>query len=147
VPGLLSLGEALVLDDDGAVAVWGPSGLSIDEQAQALARHAFEGALSGGDVRLGDALLAALATIVEGDGREDMPSIYHLFGDPALRVSKANSTPDPGTPETPGPSPGDPDSPSLQGSGGCSVRTGGVDLSVFAWVVLSALLLYRRRRR
>jgi MYXO-CTERM domain-containing protein len=147
VPGLLSLGEALVLDDDGAIAVWGPSGLSIDEQAQSLARHAFEGALLGGDVRLGDALLAALATITEGDGREDMPSIYHLFGDPALRVSKANSAPDTGTPETPGPSPGDPGSPSLQGGGGCSVRVGGADLSAFAWVAFSVLLLYRRRRR
>lgn len=149
VPGLLSLGEALVLDDDGAIAVWGPSGLSIDEQAQALSRHAFEGALSGGDVRLGDALLAALATIIEGDGREDMRSIYHLFGDPALRVSKANDVQDPGNPGapgTPGSNPSDPGSPSSQGGGGCSVRVGGADLSAFAWVAFSALLLYRRRR-
>jgi hypothetical protein len=150
VPGLISLGEALVLDDDGAVAVWGPSGLSIDEQAQALARHALDGVLSGGDVRLGDALLAALATITEGDGREDMPAIYHLFGDPALRVSKANDAPGPGNPDnpyTPGspePNP-DPRSPGVRG-GGCSIGTGGADFSVFGWVALSALLLFRRRR-
>jgi hypothetical protein len=150
VPGLISLGEALVLDDDGAVAVWGPSGLSIDEQAQALATHALDEVLSGGDVRLGDALLAAFATITEGDGREDMPAIYHLFGDPALRVSKANDAPGPGTPGTPdnpGPNPGDPSLPSFEGGGGCTVGLGRADFSVLAWVTLSAWLFFRRRRR
>ena len=150
VPGLISLGEALLLDDDGAVAVWGPSGLSIDEQAQALARHALDEVLSGGDVRLGDALLAAFATITEGDGREDMPTIYHLFGDSALRVSKADHAPgagNPGTPDDPVPNPDDPGSPSSEGGSGCTVGTGRADFSVFAWFTLSAVLFFRRRRR
>lgn len=148
VPGFVSLGETLVLDDDGAVAVWGPSGLSIDEQAQALGRGALERILSRRDVRLGDALLAVYGTILEGDGREDMPAIYHLFGDPALRVSKSDPDPDdpsaPGVPPTTG-SEG-PGSPGVQSSGGCSVSVGRADLSLFAWLFASVALLRRRRR-
>jgi hypothetical protein len=33
VPGLVSLGEAMLIDDQGAIAVWGPSGISVNEQA------------------------------------------------------------------------------------------------------------------
>ncbi|MGB8221224.1 MAG: C25 family cysteine peptidase [Polyangiales bacterium] len=147
VPGLVSLGEALVLDANGAVAVWGPSGESIDEQAQALARHALDAILSPGDVRLGDALLAAYATVVEGDGREDMPAVYHLFGDPALRVAKAADLVGPGDPEPPGNQPPVPGaSPSATGGTGCTMRTGGAGSTPFFWLLMSGLLLLYRRR-
>jgi MYXO-CTERM domain-containing protein len=152
VPGFTSLGEALLLDEDGAIAVWSPSGLSIDEQAQALARHALDDVLSRGDVRLGDALLGAYAQLIEDGGHIDMPAIYHLFGDPALRVSKARDSGGPEgpgnpDPDTPGNGPGRTDSPAGQGSGGCSTGAQGTGSSLFACLLLAAVALYRRRRR
>jgi Ca2+-binding RTX toxin-like protein len=150
VPGFISLGEALLLDDDGAIAVWSPSGLSIDEQAQALARHAFDDVLSRGDDRLGDALLGAYTRLIEDGGHVDMPAIYHLFGDPALRVSKAKGSggPEgPGNPDIPGENPGQTDSPDGQGSGGCSIGAQGAGSSLLVWLLLAGVALYRRRRR
>jgi hypothetical protein len=151
VPGFVSLGETLLLDDDGAIAVWSPSGLSIDEQAQALARHALDDVLSSGDIRLGDALLGAHAQLIEDGGHVDMPAIYHLFGDPALRVSKAEDSGVPGDPGSRPDLPADgsshPDSPAAQGSGGCSIGQDGASSALFAWLLLSGVVLCRRRRR
>jgi len=148
VPGLVSLGEALVLDADGAVAVWGPSGESIDEQAQALAMHALDSILSQGGVRLGDALLAAYAKVGEGDGREDMPAIYHLFGDPALRLAKARDIVDPGHPQPSGNEPRVPSSSRRAAGGtGCAMRTGGTDSTLFFWLLMSGFVLVYRRHR
>ncbi len=94
VPGLVSLGEALLLDDEGAIAVWGPSGISINAQAALLAR-AFVNELSTGDeTRIGPMINRALPVLADLEFGREMISIYHLFGDPALRVTKAD---EPGT--------------------------------------------------
>jgi hypothetical protein len=87
-PGYDSLGEALLLEPDaGAVAVWSPSGLSLNAQAAALDEKFFEGLFVDGAGTVGDAVLAALA---EFGGRYPdagyIINIYNVLGDPALRL-------------------------------------------------------------
>ncbi len=147
VPGTLSLGETLVLDENGAIAVWGPSGLSTNDVARELAEEAFDHLLKREDVRLGDAVLGAFQIIEEGDPRRDeMPAIYHLFGDPALRVSKARDASGPGgpgDPNVPGDGPG-----ADGGSGGCAVGpASSPSASTWLLLLLALALGFVRRRR
>ncbi|HEV2853230.1 MAG TPA: C25 family cysteine peptidase [Thermoanaerobaculia bacterium] len=83
VPGIPALGEQLVKSPSGgAAAVWGPSGLSVNGEARLLAErfyHVSEG-------RLGDRILQAVAEFRSLGGDPDLPRIYDLLGDPALRV-------------------------------------------------------------
>ncbi len=82
VPGLTSLGEALVLDPDGgAIAVFAPSGLSENLAAQDLGEQLLEEILSGGAETLGEAVLAGLHS---GDVNPKRLTSYTLLGDPAL---------------------------------------------------------------
>ena len=94
VPGLVSLGEALLLDEEAAIAVWGPSGISINAQATLLARALVNELSTGEEARIGPMINAALPVLADLEFGREMISIYHLFGDPALRVAKAD---DPGT--------------------------------------------------
>jgi hypothetical protein len=94
VPGLVSLGEALLLDDEAAIAVWGPSGISINSQATLLARALVNELSTGGETRIGPMINRAFPVLADLEFGREMISIYHLFGDPALRVTKAD---DPGT--------------------------------------------------
>ena len=87
IPGYDSLSEALLLaNGGGSVAVWAPSGMSINSQAKILDMEFFGAAPAGENTVLGDAILAAL----EGyslHGRERfMLDIYNLLGDPGLRM-------------------------------------------------------------
>ncbi|MBT8469325.1 MAG: hypothetical protein KJN97_11310, partial [Deltaproteobacteria bacterium] len=94
VPGLVSLGEALLLDDEAAIAVWGPSGVSINAQATLLARALVNELSTGGETRLGPMINRAFPVLADLEFGREMISMYHLFGDPALRVTKGG---DPGT--------------------------------------------------
>jgi hypothetical protein len=83
VPGTPSLGEALVKDDHGgAAAVWGPTGLSANGEAKLLAERFYNAA----DARLGDRMLRAIAEFRTLGGNPDLPRLYVLLGDPALRL-------------------------------------------------------------
>ncbi|PYQ56324.1 MAG: hypothetical protein DMF53_25755, partial [Acidobacteria bacterium] len=83
VPGIPSLGEVLVKDDQGgAAAVWGPTGLSANGEAKLLAERFYNAA----DARLGDRLLRAIADFRTLGGNPDLPRLYVLLGDPALRL-------------------------------------------------------------
>ncbi len=86
LPGYTSLGEALVADEDGgAVAVWAPSGLSINDGAHEL-NKAFVTALRERET-LGEAMRDAMAGYEGSDiDFPHMLEIYNLLGDPALRV-------------------------------------------------------------
>lgn len=88
VPGLVSLGEAILLDDEAGVAVWGPSGVSINEQATLLARELVSELSTGDEPRIGRLINRAFGAVADLEFGREMISIYHLFGDPALRVSK-----------------------------------------------------------
>ncbi len=152
VPGQVSLGEALLIDEEGAIAVWGPSGISINVQATLLAR-ALVGELStGGETRIGPMINAALPVLADLEFGREMISIYHLFGDPALRVAKAD---DPGTGGAGGDG-GAGGSAGFSGDGGTEGGDGGSGCSVGWWmpntsvpllVLLSTVALARRRRR
>jgi uncharacterized repeat protein (TIGR01451 family) len=87
IPGWASLGEALVMKEDGgAVAAWTPSGLSYNSQAvilnEALVRALYDPATE----YLGDAVGSALEDFSENGQLPFMLSIYNLLGDPATRL-------------------------------------------------------------
>lgn len=87
IPGYDSIGEALVLDmDGGAVAVWAPTGLSINTEAVALGEGLFTSVFQNGEDVLGDAILEALRAYASGNFTFSLHEIYTLFGDPALRM-------------------------------------------------------------
>ncbi len=86
-PFLNGISERFVLErDKGAIAAFSPSGLSLDAAAH-LFHRAFVGALeSRQHDRLGDVVLAAQQGYAETGAFPELLSLYHLFGDPALRV-------------------------------------------------------------
>lgn len=85
LPGYPSLGELLVNKaTGGAVAVWGPTGLSENDHAVNLAQGYYTRAFSGATPRLGDAIQATMKAY-ESTGRPTYElAIHALLGDPAL---------------------------------------------------------------
>ena len=82
-----SLAEALVeAEDRGAIAAISPSGLSLDGPAHRFHKLLLNEILHGGHERLGDAILAAQSDYVDAGAYPELLRIYHLFGDPALRL-------------------------------------------------------------
>jgi Ca2+-binding RTX toxin-like protein len=148
-PGQVSLGEALLIDDQGAIAVWGPSGVSIHEQATLLARELLTELSSGSETRLGPMIDRALPVVADLELGRDMIEMYHLLGDPALRVVKANGSTGPGgsggTPGAGGHS-GNVGAGSSDGGGGCSVRWSQRDASSTWLLLLCALAVLVRKR-
>ncbi|MGB3050138.1 MAG: C25 family cysteine peptidase, partial [Polyangiales bacterium] len=153
IPGLVSLGEAMLLDDEAAVAVWGPSGVSINAQATLLARELMNELSNGDETRIGPMINRAFPVLSDLEFGREMISIYHLFGDPALRVAKAD---DPGT----GGAGGDGGAAGSAGTGGvggdggtdagggrCSVGWTRPSASIPLLLLLSTLALAWRRRR
>jgi hypothetical protein len=85
IMGFQSLGETLTVDGSGgAVAVWAPSGLSLDIEARALGSAFFSSVFTRGERTLGDAMLSALEAYRAGADGTLIPSIYTLLGDPAV---------------------------------------------------------------
>jgi len=78
--------ELLKADGKGAVAVFAPSGLSLNEPANELHKALLRELFEGGRRRLGDAVLAAQAKFLETGSFAELLTIYHLFGDPALEL-------------------------------------------------------------
>jgi hypothetical protein len=86
-PTFDSLAEALVkADARGAIAAFSPSGLSLDEAAHVYHEALLEEILSGRYARLGDAILAAQSDYADSGAFPELLRLYHLFGDPALRI-------------------------------------------------------------
>jgi len=84
-PNFDSLAEELLkADAKGAIAVFAPSGLSLNEPAHALHKVLLEQIFGGRHARLGDAWLAAQAKFLQSGSYAELLAIYHLFGDPAL---------------------------------------------------------------
>ncbi len=83
VPGIPALGELLAKSGaGGAAAVWGPAGLSSSGDAKLLAERFYH----AGDARLGDRILRAITEFRTLGGDPDLPRVYDLMGDPALRL-------------------------------------------------------------
>jgi hypothetical protein len=68
------------------VAAVSPSGLSLDGPAHAYHRALMGAITSGRHERLGDAVLAAQGEYAATGLMPELLSIYHLLGDPALRI-------------------------------------------------------------
>jgi hypothetical protein len=86
-PSLNSLTEQfLKAENKGAVAAFSPSGLSVDDPAHLYHMALVEEVVSGRHARLGDAVMAAQARYADAGGLPELLSIYHLFGDPAMRI-------------------------------------------------------------
>ena len=82
-----SLSESLVKTEGrGAIAAFSPSGLSVDGPAHQYHRALRGELVGGGHERLGDAVLAAQQTYAETGLMPELLSIYHLFGDPAMKI-------------------------------------------------------------
>jgi uncharacterized repeat protein (TIGR01451 family)/fimbrial isopeptide formation D2 family protein len=86
-PDFDSLGEEMMaLADGGAIAVWSPTGLSVNSKAAILDEEFMNAVFSDGVELLGDAVLEALESYGKRTGDKTMPGIYNLLGDPALRL-------------------------------------------------------------
>ncbi len=84
-PGLTALSEALVVvPDRGALAVWGPSGLSVNSAAVDLDASLTEYLFDPASESLGAAIRRALEAFPHESSIPHLPRIYNLIGDPAL---------------------------------------------------------------
>jgi hypothetical protein len=86
-PNLDALPEALLkAEGRGVVGAFSPSGLSLDGPAHEYHRAVMAELASGRHSRVGDALLAAQRTYAEAGIMPELLGVYHLLGDPALRI-------------------------------------------------------------
>lgn len=85
VPGSDSLGELLVLKQNGGmVAVWSPSGLSMNQQARRLGEGFAWACFQDGVPTVGEMILQSMEDYREAGEPLYMLRIYNLLGDPAL---------------------------------------------------------------
>ena len=82
-----AIAERLTLAPNrGAIAAFSPSGLSLDDAAHLYHRAIVQELEQGNHQRLGDLLLAAQAQYLQTGAFPELLTLYHLFGDPALKV-------------------------------------------------------------
>jgi hypothetical protein len=86
-PYFYSLAEALLkAEGRGAVAAFSPSGLSLDAPAHLFHKALLDELFHHAHKRLGDAVVAAQGDYAATGAFPELLSIYHLLGDPALRL-------------------------------------------------------------
>ena len=86
-PAFDSLGEAyLKAQGRGTIAAFSPSGLSLDGPAHQFHRALMGELVNGKHERLGDAILAAQEAYAQTGLMPELLSVYHLLGDPGMRV-------------------------------------------------------------
>jgi hypothetical protein len=66
--------------------VFSPSGLSLNEPAHRFHTALLAELVGGRHARLGDAVLASQAVYAESGALPELLRIYHLLGDPALKI-------------------------------------------------------------
>jgi hypothetical protein len=82
-----ALSEALVIAEDrGAIAAFSPSGLSLNDAAHVYHQKVLEAFLQGDYERLGDVVLAAQEAYATTGALPELLSIYHLLGDPGMKL-------------------------------------------------------------
>jgi hypothetical protein len=93
-PAFESLGEAyLKVEGRGTIGAFSPSGLSLDGPAHEFHRALVEELVSGDHERLGDAVLTAQESYAESGLMPELVSIYHLLGDPGMRIPLVSRVP------------------------------------------------------
>jgi hypothetical protein len=86
-PNFDALSEAFLKPQGrGSIAAFSPTGLSLDAPAHLYHRALMAEITSGRHQRLGDALLAAQEAYTQTGSMPELLSIYHLFGDPTMRL-------------------------------------------------------------
>jgi hypothetical protein len=86
-PYFNSLAEGLLkADGKGAIAAFSPSGLGLNEVSHRFHKAVIQELMDGTHERLGDVVLAAQERFATGGNPPELLSIYHLLGDPALRL-------------------------------------------------------------
>jgi hypothetical protein len=86
-PNFDSLSEAyLKAEGRGTIAAFSPSGLSLDGPAHELHRALVRELVSGSHERLGDTVLAAQRDYFDSGEMPELLTVYHLFGDPGMRI-------------------------------------------------------------
>jgi hypothetical protein len=78
--------EVLKAEGKGAIAAFSPSGLSLNGPAHVLHEEILNEIFNGTHERLGDAVLASQSAYADSGNFSDLLLIYHLLGDPALRI-------------------------------------------------------------
>jgi hypothetical protein len=88
IPGHDVFAEIMLLDNDGgAVAVWAPTGLSINEEAVVLDEYLVQAIFEDGVSTIGEAVMAAFNDYaMDEDHLRYMLEIYNLLGDPAMDI-------------------------------------------------------------
>ena len=82
-----SLAEALLkAEGKGIIAAFSPTGLSLDEPAHRFHRALLDQVVNQDHERLGDAILAGQSDYADSGAFPELLSIYHLLGDPALKL-------------------------------------------------------------
>jgi hypothetical protein len=82
-----SLAEALLkAEGRGAIAAFSPSGLSLNAPAHRFHQILLDALFLRGQDRLGDAVLTAQREYASSGAFPELISIYHLLGDPALKL-------------------------------------------------------------
>jgi hypothetical protein len=86
-----SLAEGLVkAEGKGAIAGLSPSGMSPNAPAKRYHEALLREIVGSRHERLGDAVLAAQEAYASTGAFPELLTIYHLFGDPALRIRQAD---------------------------------------------------------
>ena len=86
-PAFDSLSESLLkVEGRGAIASFSPSGLSLDGPAHQYHRALMAELTNGRNQRLGDAVLAAQKAYAHTGLMPELLSVYHLLGDPAMKL-------------------------------------------------------------
>jgi hypothetical protein len=78
--------ELLKAEGKGIIAAFSPTGLSLNGPAHRFHKALLEQIVNQGHARLGDAILAGQAAYADTGAFPELVSIYHLLGDPALRL-------------------------------------------------------------
>ena len=78
--------ELLKAEGKGIIAAFSPTGLSLNDPAHRFHKALLNEVVHRGHERLGDAILAGQAAYAQTGAFPELLSIYHLLGDPALRL-------------------------------------------------------------
>ena len=78
--------ELLKADRKGVIAAFSPTGLSLNGPAHRFHKTLLQKVVNQQHERLGDAILAAQVVYANTGTFPELLSIYHLLGDPALRL-------------------------------------------------------------
>lgn len=84
-----SLSEELVkAEDKGVIAAFSPTGLSFNGPAHRFHKALLQNIVTQRHERLGDAILASQTTYAATGALPELLTIYHLLGDPGLRLRR-----------------------------------------------------------